>query len=81
MAISFRPALWTLVHSLREWQGGHRREVGEELIADDFVDRAQGTGSDVSKKNPLDWWTARFGLPDSLPRSRSWWPREISWPR
>src|SRR5687767_15388982 len=48
-----------------EWQNGHRRDVGEELLADDFVDSAQGTGADVSKQRALDWWDATFrAFPD-----------------
>ena len=47
------------------WQTGHDRAVGEELLADDFVDRAQGMGPDVSKKNALDWWDSTFrAFPD-----------------
>jgi predicted ester cyclase len=50
---------------VEEWQGGHRREVGEELLAEDFVDSARGTGPDVSKQRALDWWDATFrAFPD-----------------
>ena len=50
---------------VEEWQSGHRRDIGEELFADDFVDSAQGTGPDVSKKNALDWWDGTFrAFPD-----------------
>lgn len=47
------------------WQSGHSREVAEELVADDFVDSAQGTGPDVSKKNALDWFESTYrAFPD-----------------
>jgi predicted ester cyclase len=39
--------------------------VGEELLADDFVDSAHGTGPGVSKQLALDWWDATFrAFPD-----------------
>jgi predicted ester cyclase len=48
-----------------EWQSGHRREVGAELLADDFVDSAHGTGPDTSKERALDWWDDTFrAFPD-----------------
>jgi steroid delta-isomerase-like uncharacterized protein len=50
---------------VEEWQAGHRREVGEELLADDFVDSAHGTGPDTSKDRALDWWDGTFrAFPD-----------------
>jgi predicted ester cyclase len=50
---------------VEEWQGGHRREVGDELLADDFVDSAHGTGPDTSKERALDWWDDTFrAFPD-----------------
>ena len=50
---------------VEEWQGEHRREVGEELLADDFVDSARQTGPDISKRQALDWWDATFrAFPD-----------------
>jgi len=50
---------------VEDWQGDHRRDVGEELFADDFVDSAHGTGPDVSKKLALDWWDSTFrAFPD-----------------
>jgi steroid delta-isomerase-like uncharacterized protein len=50
---------------VEEWQAGHRREVGEELLADDFVDSAHGTGPGTSKERALDWWDSTFrAFPD-----------------
>jgi steroid delta-isomerase-like uncharacterized protein len=50
---------------VEEWQNDHRRDVGEELLADDFVDSAHGTGPDVSKQHALDWWDSTFkAFPD-----------------
>jgi steroid delta-isomerase-like uncharacterized protein len=50
---------------VEQWQAGHRREVGEELLADDFVDSAHGTDSRTSKKRALDWWDQTFrAFPD-----------------
>ena len=44
-------------------QVGH--EVGEELLADDFVDSAHGTGPRDSKTRALDWWDSTFkAFPD-----------------
>lgn len=50
---------------VEEWQSGHRRDVGDELLADDFVDSARGTGADTSKRHALDWWDETFrAFPD-----------------
>lgn len=39
-----------------EWQDGHRREVGEELIADDYVDRGAESGEAGAKAEILAWF-------------------------
>jgi steroid delta-isomerase-like uncharacterized protein len=50
---------------VEEWQSGHRREVGEELLADDFVDSAHPAGPGMAKPNALDWWDKTFrAFPD-----------------
>ncbi len=54
-----------VIRLVEEWQNNHRREVGEELLADDFVDSAHGTGPDISKIRALDWWDGTFrAFPD-----------------
>jgi steroid delta-isomerase-like uncharacterized protein len=54
-----------VIRLVEEWQNGHRREVGEELLADDFVDSAHGTGPHDSKTRALDWWDSTFrAFPD-----------------
>jgi steroid delta-isomerase-like uncharacterized protein len=50
---------------VEEWQSGHRRDVGEELLADDFVDSAHGGDARTSKQRALDWWDDTFrAFPD-----------------
>jgi steroid delta-isomerase-like uncharacterized protein len=56
----------TIVRRLvEEWQDGQRREVAEELIGDDFVDRTAGPGEAGTKEEAIQWfdyvWQA---LPD-----------------
>lgn len=50
---------------VEEFQDGHRLEVGEELVADDFIDRTPGPGESGNKEDGLQFfqyiWQA---LPD-----------------
>jgi steroid delta-isomerase-like uncharacterized protein len=50
---------------VEEWQDGRRRDVAEELIADDFIDHSAGPDEDATKEGGIQWfdyiWQA---LPD-----------------
>jgi hypothetical protein len=46
-----------LVRRLVEgWQGGHRREVAEELLADDFADHSARPGEIATKEQGIQWF-------------------------
>lgn len=41
---------------VEEFQSGHKFEVGEELTADDFIDRTPGPGESGNKKDGLEFF-------------------------
>lgn len=41
---------------VEEWQDGHLREVAEELIAEDFVDRSAAPGQAGTKQEAVLWF-------------------------
>ena len=50
---------------VEEFQNGHRPEVAEELIADDFVDRSAGPGEAGTKEEGIQYFQYMWqALPD-----------------